>query len=235
MKNRILLCMVVIKLSIAFSLFSCKKKQKINRPDDLNSILALSNYKTSQKEVNDSIIEISGYNEKFTIQGKYNKKSHHKLGWWDIHDKNNQKFLKVQIFLEDTIERKNQILFYHQNKIDTTRSKLYTIDFKYENNKIKKIVYRFYTPMSDFVTKNVDLIYSITTINGETEPRKLALKIKNNNRHYCEIDLSKYADSKRIVVGGLFSEYSSNKDETEMGINDIFIRDTIPIRKVSGL
>lgn len=215
-------------------LASCQKKHQIKISDnDLNAILTLSNYKTSQRVINDSIIEISGYNEKFTIQGKYNRKSRHKLGWWDIHDKvNNQKYLNVQIFLEDNIERKNQILFYHQNKIDTSSSKLYTTDFKYENNKINKVIYHFYTPKGDFITKNVDLIYSITTDNTDTEPKKIALKIQNNSRHYCEIDLSKYSNSKWIVVGGLFSEYSSNKNETEMGISDIFIRDTIPISRI---
>ncbi|MDR6923960.1 hypothetical protein [Chryseobacterium sp. 2987] len=228
MKNKLFLSIITI-----FTLLSCQKKHQVKASDnDLNAILTLSNYKTSQKTINDSIIEISGYNEKFTIQGKYNKNSKHKIGWWDIHYKmNDQKYFNVEFFLEDNIERKNQIIFYHQNKIDTSKSKLYTTNFKYENNKISKVIYHFYTPKSDFITKNVDLIYDITTDTKDSEPQKIALNIHNNSHHYCEIDLTKYKNSKSIIVGGLFSEYSSNKAKTEMGVNDIFIHDTIQVTK----
>lgn len=233
MKNKKYYYIILLKLSVGFILVSCQKKHQVKSSySDLNAILTLSNYKVSQKVINDSIVDISGYNKQFTIHGQYNVRSRHKLGWWDINDKiKNEKYLTVEIFLEGNIERKNQILFYHQNRIDTIRSKMYTVDFKYINDKKLKAMYHFYTPKSDFITQNVNLVYSVMTNNEDTEPKEIALKIRNNSHYYCEIDLSKHANSKNIIVGGLFSEYSSNKNQTEMGINDIFIRDTVPYRK----
>lgn len=219
----------IITLSLTLLFLSCKKETHIKPMNkDLNNILALSNYKISQRGINDSIVEYIGYNENFIIRGKYNRKFKHKIEWWNIYNKrNNEKYLSIQIFLEGRVERKNQIVFYNQNKIDTFISKFYNVKFVHGKNGVQKAIYNFYTPKSNYYTKNVDFIYSLITDKEETNPQKISLDINDNSFHHYEIDLSKYADSKKLLIGGLFSEYSYNNKTKKMGVNEIFIQDTI--------
>src|SRR5690606_27939876 len=222
-----LIILLIISLFI-----SCNKKIDENPPiNDVTQLLDLSKYKLSANIINDSIQEYNDTNDNFLIKGNYNRKQNHKIITRTIYNKvNHEKYLMVEIFVENNIERNNQILFYQNNKIDYTRSKLYTVDILYKNDKLHKAAYNFYMPKSYFRTKNVDLIYEIITYKENSNPQKLSLNIKNNNHHYCEIDLSNYNQDQNILIGGLFSEYSYNDKSQEMGINEIFINDTIKIK-----
>lgn len=220
----------LIFLSIILTwIISCKKDDSTGL--NIKQMLDLSEYKLSQRIINDSVVEYIGENEKFSIKGRYNKKQNHKIGWWNIYNKEEKEmFSKIQIFVEDGKERNNQILMYKHNKIDTSKSKFYTTDFEYQENRVYKIKYNFFTPKGTFKTKNVNLFYDIFTDENNSVTKKISIVVKNNSHHYCEIDLSKYYHKKNIFIGGLFTEYSYGNKTDEMGINEIFIEDSIKIK-----
>ncbi|MBD3903568.1 hypothetical protein NAL32_00705 [Chryseobacterium sp. Ch-15] len=217
----------LIFLSIILTwIISCKKEDTSTL--DIKQALDLSRYKLSQKIINDSIIEYTGENEKLSIKGEYNKNRNHKIGWWNVYDKKKKEiFSKIQIFVEDDKEKINQVLIYDNNKIDTSKSKFYTKDIEYQNNRLSKIKYNFFTPKSTFKTKNIDLFYDIFTDENNSVTKKASIEVKNQSHHYYEIDLSKYYDKKNIFIAGLFSEYSYGNKTDEMGINEMFIEDSI--------
>ncbi|KAA2220668.1 hypothetical protein [Chryseobacterium sediminis] len=212
-------------LIIPFLLHSCKKDQIANI--DPKFLLDLTKYSLNKRAVNDSIIEYFGENKDFFIQGKYNNKLQHKTGWWSISRKNKEMYTKIQIFLEGDKEKNNQILRFNQNKIDTAKSKFYNLSFEYKNGRISKAKYDFYTPKSAYHTEYADLYYDIYIGKKSVESKKIKLKIVNDFHHSYEIDLSKYENQRNIFIGGLFVEYSFNDKKEEMGINEIFLEDSL--------
>lgn len=225
MKNKIICFFFIITVVIG-----CKKEQptSLSIKDDINNLFNLKKYqKNFQKKVNDSVFLFEGKNKRFSIRGEYNFKKNYKTGWWKSYEINNkEKYLDVEFFKEvgEKKELLNQIIFYKDNNVDTISSKFYTR--KIINN--KKISYNFYFP------KSLDNFYSTNLNLGILSDEKPLLyptnfksrKIKSGNYHYL-LDISEYEYFKPLIVVGLFSEYSKNDSKNTIGVNEIFINDTI--------
>ena len=184
-----------------------------------------------KKKLNDSIIQYEGENNRFIINGKYNFLKNYKMGWWKVYDKkNNEKYLDIDFFMEydKGKEKSNQIIFYKNNKIDTSNSKFYTK--QYDG---KTVPYHFYC------SKTNDQLYSASVNIGIIADKPLLyptdFRCKNiqNGVYQYSLNISKYQKYEQLKVVGLFSEYLNNKTKHELSVDQIFIDDTIKLSNTS--
>lgn len=229
MKNKIIGYIVIFVI-----IFGCKKDEtkSLSIKDDIDSLFDLTKYqKIFQKKINDSVLIFEGKNKRFLIKGQYNFVKNYKIGWWKSYDYiDKEKYIDVEFFKEDGKKKElnNQIIFYKDNMVDTPYSKFYTKQYD-ANNKV--ILYDFYC--SETIGLINSAVVNIGIISGEEPllyPTDFECKKIVDGRYQYSLDISKYTKYSDLKIIGLFSEYSSDKKKNALGIDQIFINDTIQIK-----
>lgn len=222
MKNKLIIFLSLILL------IGCREKQDnvISTKDDLYNLFLLNNYQVNRKnKLNDSIIQFEGENDRFKIKGKYNFLKKYKTGWWKVYDKKrNEKYLDVDFFMENDKEKKNQIIFYRNNKIDTSNSKFYTKEYSAKN-----ILYKFYCSKSNNPLYSANVNIGIIAGKPLLYPTDFRCENIKNGVYQYSLNISKYEKYQNLNIIGLFSEYLNNKSKREITVDQIFIDDTIKI------
>lgn len=226
---------IVVFFILSILILGCKDKQEkpLTIKDDLNNLFNLSNYQASrQQKINDSIIQYEGENNRFLITGKYNYLKKYKTSWWNVYDKKSkEKYLDLEFFKEygNPKELNNQIIFYRGNKVNTFNSKFYTKEY---NAKNKTILYNFYCSKSS--NKPYSAKINIGIISNEKPimyPVDFECTRITQGQYQFSLDISEYSEYNDLNIIGLFSEYSTNNTKNELGIDQIFINDTITTKR----
>ena len=224
----------VIKIFSIFILVSCKNEQKepISINKDLDDLFKIDNYQNIiKKKINDSVLIFEGKNERFSIKGQYNFVNNYKTGWWKSYDNiSKEKYLEVEFFKEDNKKKElnNQIIFYKNNNVNFNSSKFYTKKYDPKN---RVILYNFYC--SKTVGSNYSAVVNIGIISGEKPllyPTDFECKKIAEGNYQYSLDLSKYMSHSDFKIIGLFSEYSTDKKKNTLGIDQIFMSDTVRIK-----
>lgn len=228
MRNAVfLLCITTI--------LSCHKTDYSNVmfSNNVDDLLKLNNYDNINKfKINDSITKYSAQKNQFKLTGDYNEIFKHKAGWWTITDTvSNEKQLSVEIIMEGKSERKSQVLIFKNGEIDTAKSKFYNFELTYNKNSPDKVIYHFYTSKSNFSTKETTFTYAIFESNQMITNTQVNCKKIQNNHHYYEIDVRNFNFHANYFIAGIFSQYSFNTKNKEMGISEIFVQDSIKMKK----
>lgn len=215
------------KINIFFYVFftlisiSCNntKNKKNNVNHKINNLTNINSYNIKKEIINDTIIKINGENKNYNITGYLNVKRNKKDNWWKVTSKDNAKILDVEYILIDNNERKNQIIFYENNKIDTAFSKFYTEQFV-ENPKNIRI--SFYLPKSKGVSTSAKFDYNIINDKKITRFSDVNL-IKKNGRYFCNIYIDKYENE--VALKGIFKEFSvlHMKDSAILGASIMLV------------
>ncbi|UKB85392.1 hypothetical protein LF887_07150 [Chryseobacterium sp. MEBOG06] len=225
----------IIKIFSIFIIVSCKKEQKqpISIKTDLDNLFKIDNYQNViKKKINDSVLIFEGKNERFSIKGQYNFVNNYKTGCWESYDNiSKEKYLNVEFFKEDDKmkEFNNQIIFYKNNNVNLQSSKFYTKKYNPDN---RVILYNFYC--SKTVGSNYSAVVNIGIISGERPllyPKDFECEKIADGRYQYSLDLSKYTNHSDLKIVGLFSEYSTDKKKNTLGIDQIFISDTIQLKQ----
>lgn len=212
-------------LIIILLIISCKKKNFVSDPKIIiDKVTELKNYKIiSKKRINDSIEELIGENQFFTIRGALNKKRNKKTDWWIVRKKNSSNVLRIQYLIFGNQLFKNQIIFLNKNTIDTLSSKFYSI--RKENDSLK---FYFHSPRNrgDVFVESF-LKYKLLNNRKVLKSDSVAFADGNGNYHFS-LDLKTI--KKNTKFGGYFTEYSTQKikkDSMSISYNTIYIFDEI--------
>lgn len=228
MRNKIAGFLVLVVI------MGCKDKHQdtVFITDDIDNLFNLRKYQvTLQKKISDSIIQYKGKNDRFLIEGKYNILKKRKIGWWKTYDKmNGEKYIDVEFFNEsdNPKELNNQILFYRGNKIDTLNSKFYSKEYDTKNN---TILYNFYCSQGLNKLHSAKVNIGIIS-NGKPlfYPTDFECEKIADGHYQYSLNVSEYSNLNLNIIG-LFSEYSTNENKNKLGVDQIFINDTIQIKQ----
>lgn len=222
-KNKLIIGIILI----FFSLVSCQKeKNEIDNLKELGLVLNLNNYKTSEKKINDSIFLIKAKNDVYKTSGNYNKNNKSRTGWWNFY-KNNEKVLGVEFNYLDKKEHVNQLIVFDNYKVDSLKSKLYKSEIVFDKNGViicQKFI--FFTPNMETL-KNKSVLNYIYLQNGKIIKEGTVENLKKNDNRYSFMIPLNLTENKNIVFKGIFSEITLDKEVTEVGLNEIYIEDSL--------
>ena len=203
--NNILSCTFLM-----VSIFSCtKQQQEFPHTGDIREITDLNSYKIIKEKLNDSIIKVKGHNKNFNISGYFNIRRNKKDGWWKISG-GKQKILDLEYILIGNSERKNQIIFYQNNMIDTAASKFYTKKF-IQNSKTIRL--SFYMPKTQAKVTSAAFNYNIIT-RDEVKRFPHVKLINKNGKYYCDVNVDQFKNN--LLIKGLFKEFSELKNHRKV-------------------
>lgn len=185
---------------VIFVLFSCNKEQeKINISDITNE----DNYKISNTEENDTIIQISGENNQYKLKGYKDIKNNTRVGWWKIKDKNNNYLYEIEYISLDK-NKENQIKFYRNNKLVNKFSKYY--DVVYNNNGYQ---FKFYFPQ--YSNEKVRIEFGYMTKDDKVVEDKNVVCKKENDYYTCFIPVK----NKDQLIAGIVTQFTESIKKNE--------------------
>lgn len=222
-----------IIILIIFTVHSCTKenqkgnikikKENYNPTDYFSFPTNIKNWKNyTEIVINDSLKKVHGEFEDYRIEG-YIDHDGQKVGWWNIVNKKNAQADNVRLEYRIVNEKEfvNQYISYSLKEGNDTVNSLFYL--KEKVNKPNILRYKFYTPNKKNKV-NTSGTFFISYFSNSKELKTKDLKcLKKDNYYYVDIDIPTYDD---IIVKGLFEE-GYEYDNGEMGINDIYILDTL--------
>lgn len=224
---------IYLIILITFMIYSCKKENhtvdmKIKKenytPTEYFSfptnIKKWKNY--SEIIVNDSLKKVFGKFEDYNIEGYINQHGQ-KTGWWNIINIKNVKAdnVKLEYRIINKKEYVNQYISYNlKDEKDIVNSLFY---LKEKLNNFNTLRYKFYTPnKKNKVNMSATFLVSYFSNNKEIKTEDLKC-LKKDEYYYVDIDIPK---DNNLILKGLFEE-AYEYDDGEMGINDIYVLDTL--------
>src|SRR5690606_11815934 len=217
---------------IAFALFltfiSCKKEEIKNYENmssteyfsiatDLKSLKKLE-----KSKINDSLYKIKGIFNSYEITG-YIDKNNRRVNWWQAFDKKkNELSARLEYRLIDNKEFVNQYILLKKGKIDTLKSKFYSV-----NKDTNFLKYRFYMPAQSNIIRSKGKLNYGYFYQGKEKKHFECECIKNNNIFECEFSIPlANANSTSLIIKGNFWEMFQ-LENGDVGENDIYVLDTL--------
>lgn len=224
---------VYVYILIIFTIYSCtKENQKIDTKikKENYSPTEYFSFPTNIKKwkkyneivINDSLKKISGEFEDYTIEG-YIDSSGHKVGWWNIVNKKSTQAdnARIEYRIIDKKEFVNQYVTYTLKDGNDTINSLYYLKEILDKPNILR--YKFYTP-SKKTKINTSGTFFISYFSDNKKIKTEDLKcVRKGNYYYVDINAP---TKNRTIIKGLFEE-GYEYDSGEMGINDIYVSDTL--------
>ncbi|MDQ0593718.1 hypothetical protein QFZ37_002087 [Chryseobacterium ginsenosidimutans] len=178
------------------------------------------NYK--EITVNDSLKKVRGEFENYKIEGYINQYNQ-KINWWNIVNKKDTQAdnVRLEYRIIDNKEYVNQYINYDTKNGDDTKNSLFYL--KEKLNKPNTLRYKFYTPnKKNKLNTSATVFLSFFLNNKEIKTDDLKC-LKKDNYYYVDIDVP---TDNHVSIKGLFEE-GYEYDGGEMGINNIYILDTL--------
>ncbi|MDR6517304.1 hypothetical protein [Chryseobacterium camelliae] len=209
-----------------FLIFSCKKEKSkdyeelssaeyFSIPTNLNNLTSLKKYK-----INDSIYAIRGRFNIYEITGQV-KKNGIRTGWWEAKNyKNKILVARLEYKLIENKEFVNQYVLFKSGKIDTLKSKFYSLGKDH-----KSLKYRFYMPYQPKKLRSEGNLNYRYSFQGKEHKHLKIRCIKNGNIYYCEIPISLDNINTLTILGNFWEMVQlENGDIVE---NNIYVEDTL--------
>lgn len=209
-----------------FLIFSCKKEKSkdyenlssteyFSIPTNLNNLTNLEKYK-----MNDSSYIIRGQFNTYEITGQV-KKNGIRTGWWEAKNYTNKTLVaKLEYKLIDNKEFVNQYILFENGKIDTLKSKFYSLS-KGQNS----IQYKFYIPNQPKKLRSEGKLNYRYSFQGKEKKHLQSKCIKNANTFYCELPISLDNINTLTVLGNFWEMFQL--EDGNIGENDIYVSDTL--------
>lgn len=172
--------------------------------------------------INDSLKKINGEFEDYKIEGYINKYNQ-KINWWNIINKKNVQAdnVRLEYRIINKKEYVNQYITYNSKNGDDTLSSVFYLQERL--NMPNTLRYKFYTP-NEKNKINTSATVFISYLSKDKEIKTEDLKcLKKDNYYYVDINVP---TGTNLIVKGLFEE-GYEYDDGKMGINDIYILDTL--------
>jgi hypothetical protein len=202
-------------LFILFFLICCNKQQNEtkNLKDEINKNFDLKKYSITKQKVNDSIVKIQGYNDRYNISGYLNTKRNKKDNWWYLQDKKDT-ILVAEYILFGNDKFLNQYKFFNHAVLDVKMSKFYKDTIR--NN---KYLIHFNLPQDGFKTGSNRFSYNLV-LDGKIIGSK---EIQNHVPVFdYEIDMKNYP--KFDFIKGVFVDHAKKRigDSIMLGSSQIY-------------
>ena len=198
------------------------KKENFTPTEYFSIPTTVKNWKNYYEiKINDSLVKIGGDFNQYKVEGFINNKNQ-KINWWTITNKDDQRSdnVRVEYRIINDKEYVNQYISFNSQGDYVINSLFY---LKEKLNKPNTIRYKFYTP-SEKIKINSSATVLIYYLSNNKEIKTEDLKcFKKDNFYYVDLKIPK---AQNLVIKGLFEEgYQYNSGE--MGVNDIYILDTV--------
>jgi hypothetical protein len=217
---------IVFYLLVLF-IFSCKKEksndyEKMNSTEHFSIPTNINNLTNIEKNrIGDSLYKIKGKFGVYEVTGQV-KENNVRTGWWQAKDlKTKILIAKFEYRIIDNKEFINQFIFYKNGKIDTLKSKFYSLS-RNENS----IKYKFYTPNQSREIRSEGKLNYKYIFQGKAKNHLECKCVKDKNIFDCELPISKDTDVDNLIILGNFWEMFQ-LDNGDIGQNDIYISDTL--------
>lgn len=216
---------------IVFTIYSCTKennkteikKENYNPTEYFSFPTNIKNWKKyTEVVINDSFKKVRGEFEDYMIEG-YIDHNNRKIGWWNIVNKKNAQAdnARIEYRIINKKEFVNQYISYNLKDGNDTINSLFYLKEKLKKTNVMR--YKFYTPNKK-VKINMSGKFFISYFSANKELKTKDLKcFKKDNYYYVDIDVP---TQDTTILKGLFEE-GYEYDNGEMGVNDIYILDTL--------
>jgi|GEM_PF-2045780 len=222
---------LITGIILTVCLVGCKKeKNEIENLKELGFVLNLKNYKIIEKKVNDSVISIEAKNDIYKTSGNYNKNNKSRIGWWNFY-KNNEKVIDIEFNYFDKKEHVNQMLVYNHQTLDSSESKMYTSNIIFDKKGvIRGQKFNFYTPIIE-TEKNKSVLNYVYLQNDKIIKEGTIENLNKNGSKYSFTVPLNLIEGKNIIFKGIFSEITIDKEITEVGLDEIYVEDTLVLER----